>query len=62
LAGVLWAWLLLNQLPGLSQLLGGLLVLAGVLAVKLGEPAATSAEPAQDHTARGVSKAGAAAA
>lgn len=35
--GVLFAWLLLDQLPGLVQLLGGLLILAGVIAVKLGE-------------------------
>ena len=36
-AGVLWAWLLLGQLPGVLQLVGGLLVLAGVVGVKLGE-------------------------
>jgi drug/metabolite transporter (DMT)-like permease len=36
-AGVLWAWLLLGQLPGLLQLVGGLLILAGVVGVKLGE-------------------------
>jgi len=36
-AGVLWAWLLLGQLPGFLQLVGGLLVLAGVIGVKLGE-------------------------
>ena len=36
-AGVVWAWLLLDQLPGVVQLLGGLLILAGVVAVKLGE-------------------------
>ncbi|WP_370287640.1 DMT family transporter [Nocardioides sp.] len=34
---VLWAWLLLDQLPGWIQALGGLLILAGVVAVKLGE-------------------------
>ncbi len=37
-AGVGFAWLLLDQLPRTVQLLGGLLVLAGVVAVKLGEP------------------------
>jgi drug/metabolite transporter (DMT)-like permease len=37
LAGVGWAWLLLDELPGAVQLLGGLLILAGVVAVKLGE-------------------------
>lgn len=43
LASVLWAWLLLSELPGAAQLLGGLLVLAGVVAVKLGEPAVVPA-------------------
>jgi drug/metabolite transporter (DMT)-like permease len=38
LAGVLFAWALLDQLPGLLQLAGGALVLAGVIVVKLGEP------------------------
>ena len=37
IAGVGSAWLLLEELPGLVQLLGGLLILAGVVAVKLGE-------------------------
>jgi drug/metabolite transporter (DMT)-like permease len=37
-AAVLWAWLLLAQLPGLVQLLGGALILAGVVAVRAGEP------------------------
>jgi drug/metabolite transporter (DMT)-like permease len=32
-----WAWLLLDELPGVEQLLGGALILAGVVAVKLGE-------------------------
>ncbi|MCD4526224.1 EamA family transporter [Nocardioides sp. cx-173] len=36
-AGVLWAWLLLEELPNGLQLLGGLLILAGVVGVKLGE-------------------------
>jgi len=36
-AGVLFAWLLLDELPRAVQLLGGLLILAGVVAVKLGE-------------------------
>ena len=37
LAGVGFAWLLLGELPRLLQLVGGLLILTGVLAVKLGE-------------------------
>jgi drug/metabolite transporter (DMT)-like permease len=36
-SSVCWAWLLLDELPGEVQLLGGLLILAGVVAVKLGE-------------------------
>ncbi len=36
-AGVVFAWLLLDELPRLIQLLGGLLILAGVVGVKLGE-------------------------
>jgi len=38
--GVVAAWLLLDQLPGAVQLAGGVLVLAGVVAVELGEPRA----------------------
>jgi drug/metabolite transporter (DMT)-like permease len=36
-AGVGFAWLLLDELPRTVQLLGGLLILSGVIAVKLGE-------------------------
>jgi drug/metabolite transporter (DMT)-like permease len=43
-AGVCWAWLLLDELPRTVQLLGGLLILAGVLAVKLGEKSVTVRE------------------
>ena len=42
--GVLWAWLLLGELPGLLQLVGGLLVLAGVVGVKLGEKSAVGVQ------------------
>jgi drug/metabolite transporter (DMT)-like permease len=38
LFAVVFAWLLLGQLPRAVQLLGGLFVLAGVVLVKLGEP------------------------
>ncbi len=38
LMAVLFAWLLLDELPTTAQLLGGLLVLAGVVLVKVGEP------------------------
>jgi drug/metabolite transporter (DMT)-like permease len=36
-AGVLWAWLLLGELPRAVQIVGGLLILAGVVGVKMGE-------------------------
>jgi drug/metabolite transporter (DMT)-like permease len=36
-AGVLWAWLLLDELPRSIQIVGGLLILAGVIGVKMGE-------------------------
>lgn len=44
LAAVLFAWLLLSQLPTTLQLIGGLLVLAGVGIIQAGEsaPASTS--------------------
>ncbi|MFF5288485.1 EamA family transporter [Paractinoplanes globisporus] len=38
-AAVVFAWLLVDQLPGLVQLAGGLLVIGGVVAVKLGDRA-----------------------
>jgi drug/metabolite transporter (DMT)-like permease len=44
-AGVVFAWLLLDELPRPIQLLGGLLVLAGVVGVKLGERQTTRVEP-----------------
>jgi drug/metabolite transporter (DMT)-like permease len=44
-AGVAFAWLLLDELPRTVQMVGGLLILAGVVAVKLGERA-TAAVPA----------------
>lgn len=44
-AAMLFGWMLLGQLPGLLQALGGVLVLAGVVLVKLGEPNAAPVEP-----------------
>jgi len=41
LAAIVFAWLLLDELPGRLQLFGATLVLAGVIVVKLGEDAAT---------------------
>ena len=43
--GVLWAWLLLDELPRPVQLLGGVLILAGVVAVKVGERATAALRP-----------------
>lgn len=37
IAGVLWSWVLLDELPAPVQIAGGALVLLGVVAVKLGE-------------------------
>jgi drug/metabolite transporter (DMT)-like permease len=36
-AGVGFAWLLVDQLPGVSQLIGGLLIIAGVVTVKIAD-------------------------
>jgi drug/metabolite transporter (DMT)-like permease len=46
-AAVTFAWLLLDQLPGALQLVGGALIVAGVIVVKLGErpPRADAADP-----------------
>ncbi|MFY9677811.1 EamA family transporter, partial [Glutamicibacter protophormiae] len=37
LFAVLWAWLLLSELPGPVQLLGGLLIVGGVVLVRIDE-------------------------
>ena len=36
-AGVVWAWVLLDELPRPIQMIGGLLILVGVIGVKIGE-------------------------
>jgi drug/metabolite transporter (DMT)-like permease len=38
-AAVLFAWLLVGQLPGPAQVVGGVLVIAGVIAVRIGDRA-----------------------
>lgn len=43
LAAVLYAWLLLDQLPGVVQLVGGVLIVVGVVLVRLGEGGARPA-------------------
>ena len=53
LFAVLFAWLLLGQLPGLVQLAGGLLILAGVVAVRLEEVGGEPAGDASPVTAAG---------
>jgi drug/metabolite transporter (DMT)-like permease len=50
LAAVLFAWVLLDELPRTVQLVGGLLILAGVVFVKLGERE-TAAAPSSGATA-----------
>ena len=42
LFAVIWAWLLLGELPGPIQLLGGLLIVGGVVLVRLDELRAAS--------------------
>lgn len=55
-AGVTFAWLLLDQLPGTLQLLGGALIVTGVVVVRLGErPAPRTAD--QDRARRNASSA-----
>ncbi|WP_205470965.1 DMT family transporter [Nocardioides sp. SYSU D00038] len=44
-AGVVWAWVLLDELPRPVQLLGGVLILVGVVAVKAGERTVVHREP-----------------
>jgi drug/metabolite transporter (DMT)-like permease len=52
LFAVLWAWLLLGELPVVIQLLGGALILAGVVLVKLDEgPGQASAQEVAAATA-----------
>ncbi|MRH87050.1 EamA family transporter [Nocardia sp. SYP-A9097] len=45
LAAILFAWALLGQAPHAIQLLGGILILAGVVVVRLGEPQENPADP-----------------
>lgn len=53
-AALLFGWLLLGQLPAPLQALGGALVLAGVVVVKLGEPVPEEfAEPVPEASAPG---------
>lgn len=58
LAALVFAWLLLDELPGWVQLAGGLLIVAGVVVVKLGEGrgprrAAPSAHPGESLSVSG---------
>ena len=43
--GCVFAWLLLGELPRPIQLVGGVLILAGVVAVKLGERSSGASRP-----------------
>ncbi|WP_309103629.1 DMT family transporter [Microbacterium sp.] len=56
-AALLFAWLMLGQLPDPLQALGGALVLAGVVIVKLGEPVPTvQLEPLPSEAERTATK------
>lgn len=46
-AGVGFAWYFVNQLPTATQMLGGLLILAGVVTVRLGEGRVAAVEPVE---------------
>ncbi|MGX1163250.1 threonine/homoserine efflux transporter RhtA [Arthrobacter sp. SLBN-100] len=46
LFAVIWAWLLLGELPGAIQLLGGALIVGGVILVRLDELGGAAVEPA----------------
>ena len=50
-AAVAFAWLLLGELPQPVQLLGGVVILAGVVTVRLGEPAVLRPGPSAVDTA-----------
>lgn len=54
IAGVLFAWLLLDELPRPVQLLGGLFIVAGVVFVKLGEKDTATAVPLAASAGPGV--------
>jgi len=54
LAGVFFAWLLLDELPRPVQLLGGLFIVAGVVFVKLGEKDTATAVPLSATAGPGV--------
>ena len=51
LFAVLFAWLVLGELPVPVQLLGGVLIVAGLVAVRADEVRAVAAERAERHTA-----------
>ena len=44
-AAVVFAWVLLDQVPGAPQLAGGALIVAGIVVVKLGERPAPARRP-----------------
>jgi drug/metabolite transporter (DMT)-like permease len=53
LAALIAAWLLLGEIPSGVQVLGGALILAGVAAVKLGEPRPPALSPPAGRTRHG---------
>ncbi|MGN6753546.1 MAG: EamA family transporter [Intrasporangium sp.] len=50
LFAIVFAWLVLGELPMPMQLLGGVLIVAGLVAVRADETRAVAAERAQQHT------------
>jgi drug/metabolite transporter (DMT)-like permease len=50
LFAVIWAWLLLGELPGAIQLVGGVLIVGGVILVRLDEVRAPSVAAGPDST------------
>ncbi|GAP56352.1 conserved hypothetical protein [Arthrobacter sp. Hiyo6] len=49
LFAVIWAWLLLGELPGPIQLLGGLLIVGGVVLVRVDELRGVALPAPLDH-------------
>ena len=52
LAAVVWAAILLDQVPAALQIVGGVLIVVGVIAAKIGEPG-TSTSPVGEPLALG---------
>jgi drug/metabolite transporter (DMT)-like permease len=51
-SGIAWAWLLLSEVPGTLQMLGGVLLLTGIVIVRLGERSPSGAAPVTRGSSR----------